>query len=98
MSRVLVLSNAPQPSLFKRGEPSGSGWLPSGWIMGKANWSKKNAQKGRDAARHDKAKDRQEKARLKKDRQRNGNYCFSDADDREFEAQAGHISSKHSAC
>lgn len=59
---------------------------PSGrwWPMGKAR--DKAGKRGAAGQQADKAKERSERARLKKDRQRNSVYSSS-ADDREFEAQ-----------
>lgn len=87
LSRILVLANSSADS-FSSGD---SRWRPSGRAMGKSR-----DKKGQGFSQADKAKDRSEKERLRKHRQRNASYCFSDADDREFEAQAS-VASKSSA-
>lgn len=89
LNRILVSTRQQQNlSRAKQPEPgnSNSGWRPSGWVMGKGKEKTARKTQRRDP-RQEKANERQERARLRKDRQRNGYYC-SDADDREFEAQA----------
>lgn len=83
LSRILVLANSSADS-FSSGD---SRWRPSGRAMGKSR-----DKKGQGVGQVSKAKERSEKERLRKHRQRSANYCFSDADDREFEAQASVVS------
>lgn len=87
------LKNSRQQFNSSRARQSGSGasnsrWQPLGWSMGKGKEKLGKRAHVKDA-RQEKANERQERARLRKDRQRNGYYC-SDADDKEFEAQASH--------
>lgn len=75
-----MLANSSADS-FSSGDSSR--WRPLGRAMGKSR-----DKKGQGAGQANKAKERSERERLRKHRQRNTDYCFSDADDREFEAQA----------
>lgn len=74
LSRALALAQGTAAS------PSSGRW----WSMGKAR--DKAGKRGAAGQQADKAKERSERARLRKDRQRNSIYSSS-ADDREFEAQ-----------
>ena len=78
---ILVKAFEVVASITKASTQRGEGTSRWGWAMGK-NSGKKGLGQGRQS---DKAKERAARARNKKERYRNSYY--SDADDREFEAQ-----------
>ncbi|CAM9499007.1 unnamed protein product, partial [Ascophyllum nodosum] len=85
---ILVKAFEVVASITKASTQRGEGTSRWGWAMGK-NSGKKGLGQGRQS---DKAKERAARARNKKERYRNSYY--SDADDREFEAQVGQIGCK----
>lgn len=101
LSKALVLaSSTSTAAASSRGGDSTRRWRPS-WAMGKARdkSGKRGAGQGNQGG---KASERSERARLRKERQRNSasSYYCSDADDREFEAQAsqGHTMYSYVLC